>query len=177
MYLPSNPLLRVFSDITAINRPRLWIYKRLSFRIGLPSRHGSSLFSRGGNSGTSFGGMIIFLRIISAWAVIGSPSNDGNSDFLLAYKRIHFCSSGTTTFSGEATLPKPILFPSKKGSTVNGKNLLHGSKFFPFRVDPFFRRGLVCRKRNIKSNKLIPFQKWWQNFLVYAFSLIITWVY
>ena len=62
------------------------------------------------------------------------------------------------------TLPKLILSPSGKGSTLKEKNLLplgakffpfrvdpHGSKFFPFRVDPFkffpFRVDPFFRRR------------------------------
>ena len=46
---------------------------------------------------------------------------------------------------------KIFFFSSEKGSTLNGKNLLpHGSKFFPFRVDPFQngarQPGLCCQK-------------------------------
>ena len=32
-------------------------------------------------------------------------------------------------------------FPSEKWS-LNGKTLLHGSKFFPFRVDPFYKDSI-----------------------------------
>ena len=43
---------------------------------------------------------------------------------------------GMDTLSSEVTV-KMVLPPTWKGSTLKGKNLLQGSKFFPFRVDPF----------------------------------------
>ena len=45
---------------------------------------------------------------------------------------------------------------SEKVSSLKGKNLLSGSKFFPFRVDPFVGRGLSAEKQNRKSKKLSP---------------------
>ena len=58
------------------------------------------------------------------------------------------------------------VLPSEKGSTPKGKNLLQsapsekgstlkGKNLFPFRVDPFFRRGLMCRNKNRKLEKVI----------------------
>ena len=70
---------------------------------------------------------------------------------------------GVDTLSGEATLSKFDCL-LKKGSTLKGKNLLpFGAKFFPFRVDPFFRRGLVSKKANRKSTKLFPMLKMAEN--------------
>ena len=43
---------------------------------------------------------------------------------------------GMDTLSGEAALSKLFCLPSEKESALKGKNLL-GSKFFPFRIDPF----------------------------------------
>ena len=44
----------------------------------------------------------------------------------------------TDTLSKEITLSILFFRPSEKRSTLKGKNLLPGgSKFFPFRVDPF----------------------------------------
>ena len=43
------------------------------------------------------------------------------------------------------------------GSTLKGKNLLPlGSKFFPFREEPFFGCSFVYRNANRKSQKLSP---------------------
>ena len=51
-------------------------------------------------------------------------------DFLL------FCTRETTSVTCYLLSCAPS--PSEKGSTLKGKNLLpFGSKFFPFRVDPF----------------------------------------
>ena len=45
---------------------------------------------------------------------------------------------GMDTISRAATFSKLFSFPYGKGSALKGKNLLpKGSKFFPFRVDPF----------------------------------------
>ena len=85
---------------------------------------------------------------------------------ILSY-RIALCR--INTFSGKTTWSKLFLLPSKKGSTLKDKNLLpnknicngyslevpcqgasndypqlmflFGSKFFPFRGGPFFRKG------------------------------------
>ena len=50
---------------------------------------------------------------------------------------IRFLKGKRHTFKGDNSI-KIILLPSEKGFTLKGKNLLpKGSKFFPFRVNPF----------------------------------------
>ena len=44
-----------------------------------------------------------------------------------------------------ASLPKKLVHSKRKGSAP---------KFFPFRVDPFYSSGFVCRRPNRKSHKL-----------------------
>ena len=66
---------------------------------------------------------------------------------------------GMNTLSGETTLSKLFCLPSEKGSTLKGKNLLPiGSKFFPFRVDPFLE-GAWCTENQIGTHKsYLPFK-------------------
>ena len=50
------------------------------------------------------------------------------------------------TLSGEQLLSKLICLPFEKGSILKRKEFAPtGSKFFPFKVDPF-QKGLVCGK-------------------------------
>ena len=42
------------------------------------------------------------------------------------------------TSRGDNSVKIVFCLPSEKGSTLKGKNLLLGSKFFPFRVDPWY---------------------------------------
>ena len=65
------------------------------------------------------------------------------------------------TPSGELTLSELFCLPAEKGSILKGKNLLpFGSKFLPFRVD-LLRMGLVCRKTNMKLQRLSPLKIKW----------------
>ena len=73
--------------------------------------------------------------------------------------------SGATTvskFQGRQLCQNWFCLPSKKGFTLKGKNLPPppppppGSKFFPLRAEPLFRKGLACLKANRKSQKLPP---------------------
>ena len=54
-----------------------------------------------------------------------------------------------------------LCFPSKLGSILKEKNLLpYGSKFFPLKVDPNFRKGFIVHwEANRKSQKLLVFEK------------------
>ena len=65
------------------------------------------------------------------------------------------------TLSGETILSNLFCLPSKKESTLRGRVNSNrkeftpcGSKFFPFRVDHFFRRGLIFKRANRKAQKL-----------------------
>ena len=52
-----------------------------------------------------------------------------------------------------------FLLCSQNGSTLKGKNLLPtGSKFFPFKVDPFWNR-LLCRKYAGSHKSCLPWKK------------------
>ena len=52
-------------------------------------------------------------------------------------------------FQRTVTLSDLFCPPSEKGSTLKGKNLLpKGSKFFPFRVDPFSEGAWCAEKPN-----------------------------
>ena len=68
---------------------------------------------------------------------------------------------GTDTLSEEATVLTLFYLPSGKGSTLNGKTLLHdGARCFPFRINPFIGGGF---KANRKSQKLSPLYKMAEN--------------
>ena len=54
-----------------------------------------------------------------------------------------------------------FLLPSEKRSSLKGKNL--HPKFFPFIVESRFRRGLVYRNANRKSQKLSPMSEMAEN--------------
>ena len=49
---------------------------------------------------------------------------------------------GIDTHSGEVTV-KIILSPSEKGLYCKERNLLPGSKFLPYRVDPFVKADSI----------------------------------
>ena len=63
---------------------------------------------------------------------------------------------GDTSLSQGRDLCQGFHIPSERESTVKGKNLLpyapHGSKFFPFRVDPF-SEGFVAKKTKKEAIK------------------------
>ena len=55
------------------------------------------------------------------------------------------------TLSGEVNLSKLFCFPFEKGSIPKGKK---GSKFFPFRVDPF-QKGHDVQKNQQEVTKIV----------------------
>ena len=61
----------------------------------------------------------------------------------------------TGTLSGKATLPFQFSLPFLKGSTLNGKNLLLRSKFFPSRVEPILK-GLHRPGKKTEITKVVP---------------------
>ena len=66
---------------------------------------------------------------------------------------------GMATLSEEINLSKLFCLPSEKGSTLIGKNWLpKGANSF-LQSRPLFRRDLMCRKANKKSQKLPPLHK------------------
>ena len=62
---------------------------------------------------------------------------------------------GLNTCSGETALSFNFCFPSKKGVYSRWKEL--GAIFFLLEMIPF-RRGIMCRKANRKSQKMSPLQ-------------------
>ena len=73
--------------------------------------------------------------------------------------------------SGETTLSNCVSLPSEKGIYSKWKEFAPlGSKFFPFRVDPFLA-GLLCRDANRKSLKLFILKKIAENLLSVLSSL------
>ena len=64
---------------------------------------------------------------------------------------------GRDTLSGETALVKIVLIPSEKGLTLKGKNSLQRNlkeRIYSMKWGLLFRRGLVCRKGDRKSQKL-----------------------
>ena len=60
------------------------------------------------------------------------------------------------------------------------KEFAFPEKFYPFRVSVFFLRVILSREENSKSQKLIPFLKWWENVEIYLYTvqmLIIIFFY
>ena len=58
--------------------------------------------------------------------------------------------------------------PSEKGSALKEKNLLPRSKFFPFRVDPIFRREYNNFDRNVSPESITISHKYSKS--VYIFQ-------
>ena len=90
---------------------------------------------------------------------------------------------GMDTLSRVVTLTKLFWLPFEKGSTLNGftikgKNLLkflpHGSKFLPFRVDPFSERTWVYMEANKKAQKLSPLENLGRKSTSCILSLLIS---
>ena len=74
------------------------------------------------------------------------------------YFEMHpFILKETDTFLGEATLSKCFCLPSEKRSTLKGNNVF--LKFF-FYSRFVFRKGMVSRKANRKSQKVTSLVKW-----------------
>ena len=65
-------------------------------------------------------------------------------------------------FSGGATLTNCFCLPEKQ---IYSKGLLW-SRFFPFRVNSFWR-GMLCRRTNMNSESCLPYQKWQKIFTKY----------
>ena len=62
----------------------------------------------------------------------------------------HFCGAGKESFRGDNSF-KIIFVQFEKGLLQKERICLLRSKFFPFMVDPIFRKVLTCRKANRKS--------------------------
>ena len=59
------------------------------------------------------------------------------------------------TFSRKSTMSKLFCLSSEKGTTLKRKNLLQKvGKFFPFRVNSFYRRGVSVQESIKKSKKV-----------------------
>ena len=72
------------------------------------------------------------------------------------------------TFSGEAALSKLAVSLLKMMHSKQKEFAPHGNKFFLFRIDFFFfffRRGLLCRNVNRKSQMLSPLYEIVENLL------------
>ena len=65
---------------------------------------------------------------------------------------------GMHTLSGEITLSELFCLSSEKGSTLKGKNLLPGSKLFPFRVEPFLQ-GIGVQESKQTLTKVVSLVK------------------
>ena len=65
-------------------------------------------------------------------------------------------------FQGMQLCKKNCCLPSEKGGTLKGKNLLQGSKFFPFRVDPL-RKRISSQETKQEVTKNVFLEKEWRN--------------
>ena len=84
------------------------------------------------------------------YSIDAFPTINGTDSFL-----VPLWGTGYTFRGGNSV---QIILPySGKGDYSKRIEFAHlGSKFFPFRVDSFFKMGLLCSNANRKSEKLSP---------------------